>query len=153
MFGPLGPYLLQADDNPEGVPAKVFEDIKAAIRQDRFAYQKAFLDNIYNVDVYGGTSRISGQAWQNSWNVAAGASPLGTLKCVDAWGTDFRSDMAGLGSVPPLVVQGSENRAKQPGDPAAMSAPSSTAPSESAELRALAGLVYLAAAKTQAQML
>jgi non-heme chloroperoxidase len=37
LFGPLGPYLLQADDNPEGVPAKVFEDIKAAIREDRFA--------------------------------------------------------------------------------------------------------------------
>ena len=33
---------MQADDNPEGVPVKVFEDIKAAIRQDRFAYQKAY---------------------------------------------------------------------------------------------------------------
>jgi non-heme chloroperoxidase len=29
LFGPLGPYLVQADDNPEGVPAKVFEDDRA----------------------------------------------------------------------------------------------------------------------------
>jgi non-heme chloroperoxidase len=114
LFGPLGPYLVQADDNPEGVPAKVFEDIKAAIRQDRFAYQKAFLDDFYNVDVYRGTGRISDQAWQNSWNVAAGASAIGTLKCVDTWGTDFRGDMAGLGSVPLLIVQGSEDRILPP---------------------------------------
>ena len=114
LFGPLGPYLLQADDNPDGVPAKVFEDIKAAIREDRFAYQKTFLDNFYNVDVYGGTSRISDQAWQNSWNVAAGASAVGTVQCVDAWGTDFRRDMAGLGSVPLLIVQGSEDRILPP---------------------------------------
>jgi non-heme chloroperoxidase len=114
LFGPLGPYLLQTDDNPEGVPAKVFEDIKAAIRQDRFAYQKTFLDDFYNVDVYRGTGRISDQAWQNSWNVAAGASAIGTLECVDAWGTDFRGDMAALGSVPLLIVQGSEDRILPP---------------------------------------
>jgi non-heme chloroperoxidase len=114
LFGPLGPYLLQADDNPEGVSAKVFEDIKVAIRQDRFACQKAFLDDFYNVDVYRGTGRISDQAWQNRWNVAAGASPIGTLECVDAWGTDFGGDMAGLGSVPLLIVQGSEDRILPP---------------------------------------
>jgi non-heme chloroperoxidase len=114
LLGPLGPYLLQAPDNPEGVPAKVFEDIKAAIRQDRFAYQKAFLDDFYNVDVFGDTKRISAQAWQNSWNVAAGASAIGTLQCVDAWGTDFRNDMDGLAKVSVLIVQGSEDRILPP---------------------------------------
>jgi non-heme chloroperoxidase len=39
---------------------------------------------------------------------------LGTLKCVDAWGTDFRGDMGGLGSVPLLIVQGSEDRILPP---------------------------------------
>jgi non-heme chloroperoxidase len=96
------------------VPAKVFEDIKEAIRQDRFAYQKAFLDDFYNVDVFGETGRISQQAWQNSWSVAAGASAIGTLECVDAWGTDFRGDMAALAGVPLLIVQGSEDRILPP---------------------------------------
>jgi non-heme chloroperoxidase len=109
LFAPLAPYLFQADDNPEGVPVQVFEDIKQAIRDDRFAYHKDFLDNFYNVDVYSGT-RISDEAWQGSWNVAAAASPIGTLKCVDAWGTDFRGDIPGLSSVPLLVVQGTEDR-------------------------------------------
>lgn len=109
LFAPLAPYLRQADDNPEGLPAQVFEDIKQAVREDRFAYQKAFLDDFYNVDVYSGT-RISEQAWQGSWNVATAASPIGTLKCVDAWGTDFRGDLPGLSDVPLLVVQGTEDR-------------------------------------------
>ncbi|GAA0673164.1 alpha/beta hydrolase [Kitasatospora atroaurantiaca] len=109
LLAPLAPYLLQTDDNPEGVPAGVFEGIKQAIRDDRFAYHKDFLDNFYNVDVLGGT-RISDQAWQNSFVVAIGASALGTLQCVDAWCTDFRADLPALSSVPLLVVHGTEDR-------------------------------------------
>jgi non-heme chloroperoxidase len=113
MLGPLGPYLLQADDNPEGVPGEVFEQIKAAIRADRFAYHKDFLDNFYNVDVLMGT-RISQQAWDNSWNVAAAASATATFECVDTWGTDFRDDIPALEDVPLLIVQGSEDRILPP---------------------------------------
>jgi non-heme chloroperoxidase len=114
LLAPLGPCLLQADDNPDGIPAKVFDDIKSAIREDRFAFQKGFINNLYNADVLGSTSRISDQALQNSWNVAVGASPIGTADCVDAWGTDFRSDMPGLASVPLLIVQGTEDRILPP---------------------------------------
>jgi non-heme chloroperoxidase len=114
LFGPLGPYLVQADDNPEGVPGKVFEDIKAAIVKDRFAYQKSFLDDFNNVDVLKDTGRISDDALHGSWNVAVGASAIGTLKCVDTWGTDFRGDMGGLSAVPVLIVQGSEDRILPP---------------------------------------
>jgi non-heme chloroperoxidase len=113
LLGPLGPYLRRAEDNPEGLPGAVFDDIKASIARDRFAYQKEFLDNFYNVDVLGG-SRISPQAWQNSWNVAAGASAVATYRCVDAWGTDFRGDLSALAQVPLLIVQGSEDRILPP---------------------------------------
>ncbi|KLL09845.1 alpha/beta fold hydrolase [Protofrankia coriariae] len=110
LFAPLAPYLLKTDDNPEGVPAAVFEEIKQAIRDDRFAYQKDFLDNFYNMDVFGGTARASEQVWQHGWAVAVGASALGTLRCVDAWCTDFRGDVPALSNVPLLVVQGTEDR-------------------------------------------
>jgi non-heme chloroperoxidase len=109
MFAPLGPYLLRTDDNPEGVPGKVFDDQKQAIRHDRFAYLKSFLDSFYNVDTFHG-SRISDQAWQGAWNVATEASPTGTLLCIDAWCTDFRGELSALSSLPLLVVQGSEDR-------------------------------------------
>src|ERR1700751_5418029 len=63
LLGTIPPYLLKAADNPEGVEREVFEAIKAAIVQDRYAFFKSFLDNFNNVDVLGGT-RISEQAWQ-----------------------------------------------------------------------------------------
>ncbi len=108
LFGAIPPFLLKRDDNPEGVDGKVFEDIQAAIVKDRYAYFKDFFDNFYNVDVFGG-SRISDQAWQASFNVAAGASPYASYACVATWLTDFRGDLPKI-DVPVLVVHGTEDR-------------------------------------------
>jgi non-heme chloroperoxidase len=108
MFGVIPPFLLKADDNPEGVDGTVFDGIKAAVVADRYAYFKDFLDNFYNVDVLGG-SKISDQAWQASFEVAAGASPYASYACVDTWLTDFRADLPKF-DVPTLVVHGTEDR-------------------------------------------
>jgi non-heme chloroperoxidase len=108
LLGAIPPFLLKTDDNPEGVDRQVFEDIKAAIAADRYAYFEDFLNNFYNVDVLGG-SRISDRAWQASFLVAAGASPFASYACVDTWLTDFREDVAKI-DVPTLVVHGTEDR-------------------------------------------
>ena len=108
LIGAIPPFLLKTEDNPEGVDGQVFEDIKAAIVSDRYAYFKDFFDNFYNVDKLGGT-RISEQAWQASFNVAAGASPYASYACVDTWLTDFRADLPKI-DVPTLVVHGTEDR-------------------------------------------
>src|ERR1700758_2631238 len=42
LIGTFGPYLVKAADNPEGVEAKVFEGIKAALRADRPAFLMEF---------------------------------------------------------------------------------------------------------------
>jgi len=75
---------------------------------DRPAFFKSFLDNFNNVDVLGGT-RISEQAWQNSFIVAVGASPFAAHAVVDTWLTDFRDDLPKI-DVPTLVVHGTEDR-------------------------------------------
>jgi non-heme chloroperoxidase len=108
LLGTIPPFLLKTDDNPDGVDGKVFEDIKAAILKDRYAYFKEFFDNFYNVDVLRGT-RISDQAWQASFIVASGASPYATYACVDTWLTDFRADLPKI-DVPTLVIHGTEDR-------------------------------------------
>jgi non-heme chloroperoxidase len=108
LLGAIPPFLLKTDDNPEGVDGQVFEEIKAAIVKDRYAYFKDFFDNFYNVDVLG-PDRISEQAWQASFNVAAGSSPYATYACVDTWLTDFRDDLPKI-DVPTLVVHGTEDR-------------------------------------------
>jgi non-heme chloroperoxidase len=108
LLGAIPPFLLKTADNPEGVDRQVFEDIKAAIVRDRYAYFEDFLNNFYNVDVLGGT-RISDRALQASFQVAAGASPYASYACVDTWLTDFRDDVAKI-DVPTLVVHGTEDR-------------------------------------------
>ena len=108
LLGAIPPFVLKTDDNPEGVDGSVFEGIKTAIVADRYAYFKDFFDNFNNVDKLGGT-RISDQALQASFNVAAGASPYATYACVDTWLTDFRADLPKI-DVPVLVVHGTEDR-------------------------------------------
>jgi non-heme chloroperoxidase len=108
LFGAIPPFLLKTDDNPEGVPGQVFDDIKSAIVADRYAYFADFLDNFYNVDELRGT-RISDRAWQASFAVACGSSAYATLACIDTWLIDFRPDVAKL-DVPTLVVHGTADR-------------------------------------------
>jgi len=102
------PLLVKTDDNPEGVDKSVFDGIQKAIIADRPAFLTSFFKDFYNVDVLRGT-RISDQAVQSSWNVAAGASAKATLDCVPAWGTDFRKDLQKI-SVPTLVIHGDADR-------------------------------------------
>ena len=66
--------------------------IKDAIGQTGRAFLLEFLHNFYNFDVTGG-KLVSERVVEDNWNVAAGASPTGTLACVDAWIEDFRKDI------------------------------------------------------------
>jgi len=112
LIGTLGPYLVKAKDNPEGVAPKVFDDIKAALRADRPAFLMEFLRNFYNYDVTGG-KLVSERVLEDNWNVAAGASAIGTLACVDCWIEDFRKDVA-KNSVPTLILHGDADRILPP---------------------------------------
>jgi non-heme chloroperoxidase len=108
LFGPLQPFLLQTADNALGVPQSVFEGFEKMITTDRYAWFTFFFDNFYNVDTLSGT-RISDEAVNASFQVAAGSSAYATLACVPSWLTDFRADLPKI-TVPVLVVQGSEDR-------------------------------------------
>lgn len=104
----IPPFLLKTRDNPTGVDGGVFEEIKQAIAADRPAFLSKFLADFYDVDVLGGT-QVSDAVVRLSWNIAAGASPKGTLDCVSAWLTDFRNDLQRI-DVPTLVVHGDADR-------------------------------------------
>jgi non-heme chloroperoxidase len=112
LIGTLGPYLVKTADNPEGVDKSVFEEIKAAIRADRPAFLLTFLNNFYNYDVTGG-KLVSERVVEDNWNVAAGASAIGTLSCVDAWIEDFRRDIP-HNDVPTLILHGDADRILPP---------------------------------------
>lgn len=102
------PYLLKTPDNPEGVDGAVFEGIQKAVAADRYAFFTEFFKNFYNTDDLLG-KRVSEQAVQASWNIAAGASPTASLACVPTWHEDFREDLKRI-DVPTLVIHGDADR-------------------------------------------
>ena len=102
------PYLLKTADNPDGVDAGVFDGIQKAVAADRYAFFTEFFKNFFNTDVFLG-KRISQEAVQASWNVAAGASPTASLACVPTWHEDFRADLGRI-EVPSLVIHGDADR-------------------------------------------
>src|SRR5450755_760035 len=104
LVSPIPPYLLQADDNPDGVPHALFDGFAQAARADAPAWMKGFLDNFYNIDTLRGTL-ISDQAWQAAWNLAVTASATAAVACIGTWTTDFRDDLPKI-DVPVLVIQG-----------------------------------------------
>jgi pimeloyl-ACP methyl ester carboxylesterase len=112
LIGTLGPYLVKKADNPEGVDAPVFDGIKAALRADRPAFLMEFLRNFYNYDVTGGTL-VSERVLEDNWNVAVGASAIGTVACVDCWIEDFRKNIP-KNTVPTLILHGDADRILPP---------------------------------------
>jgi non-heme chloroperoxidase len=104
LISPIPPYLKQAGDNPDGVPASLFDGFAQAAQTDTPAWMKGFLDTFYNFDTLRGTM-VSDQAWQASWNLAVTASATAAVACIGTWTTDFRDDLPKI-DVPTLVLHG-----------------------------------------------
>ena len=102
------PFLLKTPDNSEGVDGSVFDGIQKAVVADRYTFFTGFFQNFYNTDLLLG-KRVSEQAVQASWNIAAGASATASLACVPTWHEDFRKDLARV-DVPTLVIHGDADR-------------------------------------------
>ena len=108
LIGTLGPYLVKAPDNPEGVDASVFSELRAGIKADRLAAMMEFLKNFYSVGGDDG-KRVSERVIEANWVVAIGASPIGTVTCVNAWIEDFREDIA-RNDLPTMIIHGDDDQ-------------------------------------------
>jgi non-heme chloroperoxidase len=102
------PFLLKTGDNPEGLDGSVFEGLQKAVAADRYAFFTEFFKNFYNTDLLL-NKRVSEQAVQASWNIAAGASATASFACVPTWHEDFRKDLNKI-DVPALVFHGDADR-------------------------------------------
>jgi non-heme chloroperoxidase len=112
LLGPIPPFFLKTDDNPDGVDQSLFDGFMAAVRHDRPAFMTGFLSDFYNYDVYAG-SLVSEERFRASWNTATSASAVGAVACVPTWVEDFRGDVAKF-DVPVLIMQGDQDRILPP---------------------------------------
>jgi len=99
------PYLYQSEDNPEGgLDDATIQQFQDGVRSDRIAFLDAFTKNFFTAGDR--TDLISEPTRLYNREIAAFASPKGTLDCIAAFGyTDFRDDIAKV-TVPTLVIHG-----------------------------------------------
>jgi non-heme chloroperoxidase len=102
LLGSIAPYLVQAPDNPDGVPRSMLQDMQKSIVEDRPAFLQGFFKQFYGQGLVAGVSQAM-LDWSN--HNAYFASPRATLACIDAWAEDFRPDMAAF-DLPTLVIHG-----------------------------------------------
>jgi len=99
------PYVLQAEDNPGGVPQSVFDGLIEAVTADRYAFFTEFFKNFYNSETFLGTPRLSEGYMHASWILATGGGPTASAAAQRTWLTDFRPDIPAI-DVPSLIVHG-----------------------------------------------
>lgn len=106
----LEPFLVAADDNPNGVPQSVFDGIEEAARSDRYAWFTNFYKDFYNLDETLG-SRISQEVVTASWNTATISAPVAAYAVVPAWIEDFRADVEAVKAAgkPSLILHGTKD--------------------------------------------
>jgi len=99
------PYLYKSDDNPEGgLDDATIQQFQDGVRSDRIAFLDGFITTFFTAgnrsDLVSEPTRLYNR------EIAAFASPKGTLDCITAFGrTDFRDDLAKV-DVPTLVIHG-----------------------------------------------
>ena len=102
------PYMLKTDDNPEGTPQKVFDQIAEGLKQDRPHFYSGFFKDFYGVGMM--SHPVSDEWLQWSTNMSMMASLKATLDCAVAFATtDFRPDLSHF-NVPTLVIHGKQDQ-------------------------------------------
>jgi pimeloyl-ACP methyl ester carboxylesterase len=100
------PFLLKTDDNPDGgLDEATIAQFEGGVRGDRLAFLDGFTRAFFSAGER--TDLVSEPARLYARDIAAFASPKGTLDCIAAFGrTDFRGDLERFAGVPTLVVHG-----------------------------------------------
>jgi len=107
LISAVVPYMLQTNDNPNGVPQAIFDQMSAGIKKDREHFFKGFFKDFYGVGAL--TSPVSDEVLMNSWRQAMMAGLRPTLAAAQAFATtDFRPDLASF-TVPTLVIHGTSD--------------------------------------------
>lgn len=99
------PYLYKSSENPDGgLDDDMIAQFQDGVKNDRLAFLDTFTKGFFaagdKTDLVSEVSRIYHR------DIAAFASPKGTLDCITAFGlTDFRLDLEKM-SVPTLIIHG-----------------------------------------------
>jgi len=108
LLSAVPPLMLKTDANPEGLPRKVFDDLRAGVAGDRSQFYKELAVPFYGANRPGAnvSPGLLEQFWL--WGMQAGA--LGSYASIKAFSeTDFTEDLKKM-NVPTLVLHGEDDQ-------------------------------------------
>ena len=107
LIGSVVPYMLQTDDNPNGVPQSVFEQMTAGMIKDRADFFTGFARDFYGVGVI--AHPVSEAVLDDFFRQAMMAGMRPTLGAAQAFATtDFRGDLRHF-TMPTLIIHGTKD--------------------------------------------
>jgi non-heme chloroperoxidase len=108
LIGAVPPIMVKTPNNPDGLPMKVFDDIRANIIADRSQFFKEFSMPFYGYNRTG--AQISDGIRDSFWLQAMMCGFPGAYYCVKAFSeTDFTDDLKKI-DVPTLILHGDDDQ-------------------------------------------
>ena len=102
------PLLLKTNDNPDGLPIDVFDQIRTSLTNDRPQFWRDFAIPFYGANRPG--AKISQGILDAFWLMSMQAGFAAVYECVKAFSeTDFREDLKKF-DVPTLVIHGDDDQ-------------------------------------------
>ena len=108
LISAVPPIMVQSDANPEGLPIKVFDDMRASLFKDRSQFYKDLAVQFYGANRPGAkvTQGVLDQFWL--WSMQSGLNnAYASIKAFSE--TDFTEDLQKF-DVPTLVLHGEDDQ-------------------------------------------
>lgn len=108
LVAAVPPVMIQSDSNPEGLPVKVFDEMRASVAGDRSQFYRDLAVQFYGANRPGAnvSQGVLEQFWL--WSMQAGA--LNAYASIKAFSeTDFTEDLKEF-DVPTLVMHGEDDQ-------------------------------------------
>ena len=108
LIGAITPLMLQTPANPDGLPLKVFDDIRAGVLKDRSQFFKDLSVPFFGANRAG--AMVSQGVRDTFWLLGMQAGLKGVYDCIKVFSeTDLTEDLKKI-DVPTLIVHGDDDQ-------------------------------------------
>jgi non-heme chloroperoxidase len=108
LIGAVTPLMLKTDRNPNGLPMKVFDDIRAGVIGDRSQFFKDLSAPFYGANRPG--AKVSQGLRDSFWLQGMQAGHKAVIDCIKAFSeTDLTEDLKKF-DVPTLILHGDDDQ-------------------------------------------
>ena len=108
LISAVVPFMLQTEDNPDGVPQEAFDKMLKEMTDDRPGFLEEFNKDFYGVELL--NQPVTSAYLANALTQALNASPIATIECAKSFSsTDFRDDIPKI-NVPTLIIHGDKDK-------------------------------------------